>query len=244
MHKISRYSTVIFAILLIAFLSFLGYPTGIEIQNLYITIIRQVVNSWIWFNVGITLYRVLLSFFLSILISLPLGILMGYNKKIRDIFEGPIELIRSIPVTAFLPLFILVFGIGDSYMIAIAVLGSALIMTINNMYVSSEIDSSTKSMMEVYGMSESYKFKNIIIPHSLKGLFGSFRLGISSCFILIIVAEMFFISKDGLGKLIYDFADLKNTEAMYICIFFTGILGSLMNYILIMVETRIVYWTK
>lgn len=189
-----------------------------------------------------TLYRVLVGFGLAVVIGVPLGLLMGYSSKIYNILEFTVEFFRGIPTTALFPLFLLVFGIGDEAKFAVTAWGAGLIILINSMYgvhLGKELRVRVAKTMKVSGFD---LFRKVIFPEALPQVFSGFRVAISLSLVIVIVTEMFIGTNIGLGKRIIDAQLVYQTADMYAAILLTGLLGFVLNKLMMFVENKVVHW--
>jgi NitT/TauT family transport system permease protein len=193
-------------------------------------------------DIFFTFYRVLLGFIIACLIGVPLGLLMGYSNKIYYSLEFVVEFFRSIPATAFFPLFLLCFGIGDQSKIALITWAAGLVLIINSMYgvhFGKELRIKSAKTM---GISGWQLFKNIIFPEALPQIFSGMRIAVSLSLVVGVVAEMFIGTSSGLGRRIIESQLVYKIPEMYATIFVLGILGFLINKGFIFLEKRVVYW--
>jgi NitT/TauT family transport system permease protein len=189
-----------------------------------------------------TLSRVLLSFFLAVILGVPLGLLMGYSTRAYDLLEFPIEFFRSIPPSALFPFFLLIFGIGEQTKIAVTVWGSGLVILIHSLYgvhLGKKLRLRVAKTLKIRGFQ---LFRHIIFFEALPQIFSGFRIAISIALMLVIITEMFIGTDTGLGGRIIDAQLIYRTADMYAAIILTGIIGFLLNRIVLTFETRIVHW--
>ena len=106
-------------------------PSPISVGQKLVSLLANTIFLADIFN---TLLRTLFGFSIAIVLGVPLGILMGYSEKIYNTFEFLIDFFRSIPATAMIPLFTLMFGIGDASKILLISFVSLLIIAFNTMY--------------------------------------------------------------------------------------------------------------
>jgi NitT/TauT family transport system permease protein len=214
-------------------------PHPIEVlQSLVNSLAHGTMLSDIWH----TLYRVLTGFAIAALVGVPLGLLMGYSNKIYNVFEFTVEFFRGIPSTALFPFFLLIFGIGDEAKFAITAWGAGLVILINSMYgvhLGKELRVRVAKTMKIKGFE---LFTKIILPEALPQIFSGFRVAISLALVLVIVTEMFIGTQSGLGKDIIDAQLVYQTADMYAAIIMTGIMGFLLNKIMMFCERKIVHW--
>ena len=86
-------------------------------------------------------------------------------------------------------------------------------------------------------------FKDVLLMESLPQTFIGLRSGISISLVIVIVAEMFIGTEQGLGKRIIDAQQILNVKDMYASILVTGILGYFLNMLFLLVEKRFIHWS-
>jgi len=195
-----------------------------------------------WADIFITLLRTLFGFSIAVILGIPVGILMGYSEKIYNTFEFLIDFFRSIPATAMIPLFTLMFGIGDLSKILLISFFSFLIIVFNTMYGVKNGKKLRRVTGELFGLSPWKLFTKIIFPESLPYVFVGLRVAISSAFVVVIVSEMFIGTRFGLGHRIVDAQYIYDSKTMYSAIFITGVLGYAINKIFAWLEKNVVQW--
>jgi ABC-type nitrate/sulfonate/bicarbonate transport system permease component len=211
-----------------------------------VDVVRTTINLFLhdslWLDIYSTLYRLLIGFALAIIIGTPIGLLMGYSNKVYHSLEFVVEFFRGIPVTALFPLFLLVFGIGDEAKIAVTVWGAGLIIIVNSMYgvhLGKELRIRAAKTMKVKGFS---LFSKVIFPEALPQVITGYRVALSISLIIVVVTEMFIGTNHGLGHRIIDAQLIYRIPDMYGAILLTGILGYILNKILMVIEKRMVHW--
>ena len=195
-------------------------------------------------DISLTCYRMLLSFVISCLVGIPIGLLMGYNLKVFRTFEFVVDFFRSIPPIALFPLFILLLGIGEPAKLGVPFYGCVLIIIINSIYGVINSPKLRRIIGQIYGFSKPKIFWKIVFPDSLPQVFAGMRTALSLALVLTIVVEMTIGSNNVLGKKIYDFHLLFDTPEMYASILITGIIGYLLNKCFLIIEKKIVHWTS
>jgi NitT/TauT family transport system permease protein len=210
--------------------------------DVLIHLVTSFENGTIWTDIGHTLYRVVIGFGIAAIIGVPLGLLMGYSSRVYNALEFTVEFFRGIPTTALFPLFLLIFGIGDQAKFAVTAWGAGLVILINSMYgvhLGKELRVRVAKTMKVKGFE---LFSKVIFPEALPQIFSGFRVAISLSLIIVIVTEMFIGTDAGLGKRIIDAQLVYQTADMYAAILMTGILGFILNKLMLFVENKVVHW--
>lgn len=189
-----------------------------------------------------TLRRVIFGFAVGALVGIPLGIVMGYFKKIGAALEFIIDFFRSLPAASLFPFFIMVFGIGEFSKIAVAAFSSSLIILVNTMYGVHNVKELRVMAAKLLKMGNFAIFRNIIFPESFPHIFAGLRVAISYSMVLVIFTEMFIGTETGLGKRIIDSQETYRTAEMFSAIILAGGLGYCINKLLLFVEKRLIRW--
>ncbi len=183
---------------------------------------------------------------LAFLISLPLGITLGYLIYFLPVIRRPneflLDFLRSIPATAMIPLFMISFGIGDETKIAIGAYSSSLVICVATIEGLKARNQTRIFFNKVSGIKKIKKFIYLDIPDSLSQIFVGLRTGISLALILVVVSEMFIGSNNGLGKVINDMRFSDAIPKLYAAMFATGVIGYSLNYGLLKLEKMIFHW--
>ncbi|MES2536641.1 MAG: ABC transporter permease [Pseudomonadota bacterium] len=192
---------------------------------------------------GVTVMRTLQAFLIAAIIGVPLGVLLGSNERAYRSVEFLIDFFRSTPSSALIPLFLLIFGVSDINKVAIAAFGALLIVLFNSAYGVINARKQRVMAARVMGASRWQIFKDVLIWESLQPTFVGLRSAVSMALVIVIVAEMFIGSENGLGHRIIDAQQVLNVKSMYAAILSAGILGYLLNILFLVAERRIVHWS-
>lgn len=194
-------------------------------------------------DIWATLYRTLVAFAIAAVIGVPLGVALGCNEKVYRSLEFLIDFFRSMPSSALIPLFLLIFGIADANKIAISAFAAVLVILFNSAYGVMNAKKTRLMVAKVMGISRWHIFKDIMLLESLAQTFVGLRTGVSMALVIVIVAEMFIGSETGLGHRIIDAQQVFNIRDMYASILITGALGYLLNVLFLVIEKRVIHWS-
>ena len=192
---------------------------------------------------AVTVWRTLQAFLIAAAIGVPLGVLLGSNEKAYRSVEFLIDFFRSTPSSALIPLFLLIFGVSDINKVAIAAFGALLIVVFNSAYGVINARKQRVMAARVMGASRWQIFKDVLVWESLQPTFVGLRSAVSMALVIVIVAEMFIGSDNGLGHRIIDSQQVLNVKSMYAAILAAGALGYALNILFLVAERRIVHWS-
>jgi NitT/TauT family transport system permease protein len=172
-----------------------------------------------------TLYRVLLGLALAIAIALPLGILMGRYRPIEGFFLPLASALMPIPSLAWVPLFILWFGLGNATAIGIVCYAAIFPMLINAWSGVRAVNPIWLRAGSAMGAGERALFWKVIVPGSFPFLLAGLRQAFLRAWIAVVGAEMLAASDWGLGWIIFDAKEFLKTDVMLAALAVIGLIG-------------------
>lgn len=189
-----------------------------------------------------TLDRTGTSFFIACVLAVPLGVALGSSANVYRSFEFVIDFFRSTPASALFPLFMVVFGAGDTTKIAAATFGAGLVVLFNSAYGVMNARKTRILAGKVMGVGRLRLLLDIMLREAMPQIIVGMRGGVSIALIIIIVSEMLIGSSDGLGYRIYAAQVLFDMPTMYGVIFATGAVGYAFNLFFLILDRRFIHW--
>lgn len=180
---------------------------------------------------------------IAAMIAIPLGVFLGANERVYRSVEFVIDFFRSTPASAMFPLFLVIFGVGDGTKILVAAFGAALVILFNVAYGVMNARKTRLLAAKVMGASPLRVLTDVMLLESLPQTFVGLRNGVSLALVIVVVAEMFIGSVDGLGHRVFEAQQLFDMPDMYAAIFAAGALGYGLNLLFLLVEKRFVHWS-
>jgi NitT/TauT family transport system permease protein len=175
-------------------------------------------------------------------IAIPLGVVLGSSEKLYRSLEFVIDFFRSTPASAMFPLFLVLFGVGDKTKISVAAFGAALVILFNVAYGVMNARKTRILAAKAMGASNWRVLIDVMLLESLPQTFVGLRNGVSLALVIVVVAEMFIGSTDGLGQRVFEAQQLFAMPDMYAAIFAAGALGYSLNLLFLLIERRFVHW--
>ena len=191
---------------------------------------------------GKTIVRTLSSFAIALVVAVPLGIVLGASQRLYESIEFAIDFFRSTPASAMFPLFLVIFGAGEQTKIAVAAFGAALVILFNVAYGVMGARKQRQLAARVMRAPRWRVLTDVTLLESMPQVFVGMRSGVSLALVIVIVAEMFIGSTDGLGQRVMNAQMVFDMPEMYAAIFAAGALGYAMNLIFLIAERRFVHW--
>lgn len=207
------------------------------------TLVTGLMGGALLLDFAVTVWRTVQAFLIAAVVGVPLGVLLGSNEKAYRSVEFLIDFFRSTPSSALIPLFLLIFGVSDINKVAIAAFGAFLIVIFNSAYGVINARKQRVMAAKVMGASRWQIFKDVLVWESLQPTFVGLRSAVSMALVIVIVAEMFIGSDNGLGHRIIDAQQVLNVKTMYAAILAAGGLGYALNVLFLVAERKIVHWS-
>jgi NitT/TauT family transport system permease protein len=220
-------------------------PAGVAVM-MYDFIVGGVYDDAFSATAHIHLYesarRVFGGFLLAAIAAIPLGLLIGRVAVLRQMLDPTISLLRPVPVTAWLPLSMIFFGLGPSSAVFLVFLGAFYPILLNTVFGVRSIDPRLVEAAAMLGCRGSAMFRSVILPAALPSIFNGLRLGLGFAWVLIVVGEMTGVPQ-GLGAVIMDGRTLSRTDLVITGMIIIGLAGFLSDRLMLQLNNRLLRWS-
>lgn len=208
-------------------------------------ILESLVDEWFGArlvdDVWPSLYRLAAGYALAAAVSLALGVLIGTSRTVRGLTEPVFEFFRAIPPPVLVPIFILLFGIGDGMKIVVIAFGCMWPILLNTVEGVRAVDEVLSDTGRVYGVDGWSRLRHLVLPSASPQIFAGLRQGLSVAIILMVISELF-AATNGLGFAVVQaqrsFAIAETWAGMLLL----GLLGFLLALLFRVVEKRQLRW--
>lgn len=197
-------------------------------------------DQGIGWNILRSLGRVGLGFGMAAAIGIPFGFMLGRFRFLNDMASPIISLLRPVSPLAWLPIGLLVFKAAEPASIWVIFISSIWPIIINTAVGVSQVPQDYLNVARVLNLSEWKVFTKILFPSVLPYLLTGIRLSIGVAWLVIVAAEML-TGGVGLGFWVWDEWNNLNVAHIIIAIFVVGIVGLLLEQMLILVAKRFTY---
>jgi NitT/TauT family transport system permease protein len=189
------------------------------------TLLDSILDGSIIVHSCVTLYRVLAGFTLAVVIGLPLGVMMGRFRAVENFVMPLTSALMPIPSLAWVPVFILWFGLGDRVTILIVFYAALFPMLLNTWTGVRAVNPIWLRAAGAMGANERALFWKVIIPGASPFIISGLRQSFLRAWIAVIGAEMLAASDWGLGWVIFDAKEFLNTDVMLSSLVVIGLIG-------------------
>ena len=192
-------------------------------------------------NVEYSSMRVAQGFTLAALVGVPLGLLIGWSKFISQMFDPMIQSLRPIPITAWLPFSIAIFGIRDIGSIFLIFLGGFYAIVVNTTQGARDVDRNLVRAALMMGASRTQLLLRVVLPAAMPSIFTGLRIGLGISWTAVIVSEMVAV-KSGLGYVLWDAYYVGRMDIVLADMVSIGAMGYISDRIIVFIERKMLVW--
>lgn len=188
-----------------------------------------------------SLYRVVAGFVIGTALALPLGLSMGASDRAYELMNPLVQVLRPIPPSAYIPLAILWFGLGDPPAVFLIVVGAFFPVLINTIAGVRNLDAVYLRAARNLGAGRATIFVRVMLPGAMPYILAGARIAIGTAFILVIVSEMIAVNS-GLGFRILEAREYFWTDKVIAGMFTIGLIGLAIDTVITRVSRRLLRW--
>ena len=185
--------------------------------------------------------RVAQGFAVAILVGVPVGILIGWNRLVAQALDPTIQLLRPVPITAWLPFAIAVFGIQSYGAIFLIALGAFYPIVINTTQGARHVEPNLVRAALMMGASRFDILRRVVVPAALPSIFTGLRIGLGIGWTAVIVAEMIAV-RSGLGYVLWDAYYVGRMDVVIADMVTIGLMGLLSDQLILFCERWALSW--
>jgi NitT/TauT family transport system permease protein len=228
-----------------------NHPTGlIPPPNLVVNEIVDLVglsgdndefSGSLWINLLTSASRVYSGFLLSACLGLSLGVLIGRLAIVQHLLDSTLQMLRPIPVTAWQPLFLILFGLGSRSATLLVALGCFYPILVNTIFGVRSVEPRLVEAATMLGVSRTALFPKVVLPSALPGIFTGLRLGLGFAWVVIVVGELSGV-RVGLGAMIENAREVSRTDVVIAGMIVIGLAVYLSDQAIRALSRRMLRW--
>lgn len=189
----------------------------------------------------ISLKRLVAGLLIGSIFGFIAGITIGTSTFARKLFASTLQLLGPIPPIAWIPILIIIFGIGETSKIALIALATFFVIYLNTVQGIRAVDYKLIELANTYKKSQWQLIIQVLIPSAITQLFTGLRTALSLSWILLIASEVI-ASSSGLGWLIWNSRNFSRADEMIVGMIAIGLLGKATDSIVIALELQLSKW--
>lgn len=218
------------------------FPTpGATVERFFRLLEKPIMQISIMGHIWASLRRVLLALAVSIVLGVSLGLIMGWNKKVRAAIHPILMALRPIPPIAWIPLIILLFGIGEFPKVLLVFIGAFFPIVMNTISGVAMVDDMYLKVGKIYKANTWQMLHHVVFPAAMPAILAGIKIAISSGWMVVVAAEML-ASKSGLGFLINRGRESYDVALIMVAMILIGLIGALLSFVFTFIERKLCGW--
>ena len=188
-----------------------------------------------------SLERVAAGFAIAAATGVSLGVLIGWYAAVEDLCDGTINFLRAVPMTAWVPFAVFLFGIHESAAIFLIAFGSFFPIVVNVAAGARQTPRILIRAARMLGTPPRKLLLRVVLPAALPSIFTGLRVGLGLAWVLVIVAEMLAV-QGGLGYALWSAYQFSRLDLILAAIVSVGGLGLASDRLISLLARRILGW--
>lgn len=205
------------------------------------TLLDQVKSGELFVNFAISLGRVAGGFVLGGLLGVALGVSMGLSRRVEQYLYPLFNAISQVPVLGWLPLAMMVLGIGESLKVVIIAHAALVPIAINTLKGIRNVPAAYLDVARTFKFSKRQLLRKVVFPASVPSVFVGIRYGLTQAWLSLVTVELL-ASSEGLGFLIVWGRQLFQLDLVLSAIIVVGVVGLALDKGLERLEARLLRW--
>ena len=205
------------------------FPSPLEVQRGLVELAHRHV---LWRDILDSLRRVTIGFGAAVLIGLPLGFLLGWNPAVHQTVNPVLQLLRPISPLAWVPVAIVLLGIGERAAIFLIFLGAFFPIVVSGVEGVVSVPAVYRRAGQNFGLSAAQLLRRVVFPSALPKVLVGLRIALGIAWLVVVAAEMVAVDS-GLGYLVLDSRNSgKRYDLVVGAMLIIGVIGLLLDLLL------------
>jgi sulfonate transport system permease protein len=206
-----------------------------------LTLLGQLKSGELFLHFGISLGRVAGGFLLGGLIGVGLGIAMGLSRRVEQYLLPSFNAVSQVPVLGWLPLAMMVLGIGEALKVVIIAHAALVPIAVNTLKGIRNVPQAYLDVARAFKFSNRQLLRKVVFPASVPSVFVGIRYGLTQAWLSLVTVELL-ASSEGLGFLIVWGRQLFQLDLVLAAIIVVGVVGLVLDRGLERLEARLLRW--
>jgi sulfonate transport system permease protein len=195
----------------------------------------------LWGQIGDSLSLAGFGLVIGVTVGFTFGLFSGLTRLGEELLDAPLQMIRTVPFLALIPLFIVWMGIGELPKVALIALATMFPMYINTSAATRNVDRKVVEAARAYGLSGFRLVRQVVFPLSLPGILTGLRFSLGLSVLALVGAETI-ASNGGIGYLINQAEQFQETNVVFCGVIIYAALGLSADLIVRLIERLALPW--
>lgn len=203
--------------------------------------LRLLLSGKLLENLAMSLWTLAAGFILAVALGIIIGVLMGRFSQVEHFLDLYINALMSAPMTAFVPLLIMWFGLGVESRIAVVFLFAFFVIVVNTMTGVKQVDRIFVEMARSFGARELEVFFKVVLPAAMPAIMAGVSIGMGRAVKGMVTAEML-LTLTGIGGMIMQYGSAFATDALFAVILTILIVAMIAMQLVKIIDRRLTGW--
>jgi len=194
-------------------------------------------------NILASLRRMAVGFSLAVMVSIPLGLMMGRSRGVASFFNPLLMIIYPVPKAALMPIIMLWLGVGDVAKTLVIFLGVSLPVIYHSFEGAKAVEEKMLWSGAAMGLSAARRMIRIVLPAALPEILTGCRTGLVLALITMVTSEMI-ARQSGAGNILFNALDMGQYDTVYAMIIIIGAMGIGLDAGFERMRRRLVRWSE
>ncbi len=190
-----------------------------------------------------TVERMLYGWVLASMLGIALGALIGSSRRAREYIGPTLELVRPVPVSAFMPIVMAFLGLSGRMVLVVIAIGSIWPVLLATVHGVSNVEPRLLEVSRSLRFSRFQTLWKFALPNAQTDILAGMRLGLTVALVLAVIGEML-ASEAGLGYHILTTARSYRSDQLFAGVILLGLIGLASNLVLQAIEWRVLRWRR
>src|SRR5215813_3821018 len=194
-------------------------------------------------NILASLRRMAIGFGAAVLVSIPLGLMMGRSRAVASFCNPLLMVIYPVPKAALMPIIMLWLGVGDLAKTLVIFLGVSLPVIYHSFEGAKAVEEKMLWSGAAMGLSDAQRLMRIVLPAALPEVLIGCRTGLVIALITMITSEMI-ARQSGAGNILFNALDMGQYDTVFAMIIIVGAMGIGLDALFERLRARLVRWSE
>lgn len=194
-----------------------------------------------WTAFGVTVFTWALALGLSVLIGIPVGLVIGRNRRVFDSTKVVVDFLRTLPALALIPLGLLLFRASVTMAVLIGLITAVWPLIVQATAAGQHADPVLHRVARSFRLTGRDRFSYVLAPDAIAFIWPGLRLAVTASLLSTIAAQLIG-GAPGLGRAILDAQVANRTDELYAYVLTACLLGLAINGMLLVLQRRLLWW--
>src|SRR5438105_1261798 len=217
-----------------------SFPTAVEAIRAIPSILgdkESLINILDWVR------RMAVGFSVAVMVSIPLGLMMGRSRAVASFFNPLLMVTYPVPKAALMPIIMLWLGVGDIAKMLVIFLGVSLPVIYHSFQGARAVEEKMLWSGAAMGLSSVQRMLRIVLPAALPEILTGCRTGLVLALITMVTSEMI-ARQSGAGNILFNALDMGQYDTVYAMIIIVGVMGIGLDAAFENLRARLVKWSE